>query len=149
MNENIRRKKQEITNKKIYKKYSDLDCIRILNTKERDDVDKVFINALDEIRRLEYSKSFTTEYFDNPYEYIDYLYENLKLNKRNIKWLIPGFGGGSKWYEVIVIDIKEFFHTYFENEMFSDFSAIDLENRVIFEIESGEEAIEYYLKKYK
>ncbi len=149
MNENIRRKKQEITDKKIYQKYSNLDCIRILNTKEIDDVDKVFINALDEIRRLEYSKSYTTEYFDNPYEYVDYLYENLKLNNRNIKWLIPGFGGGSKWYEVIVIDIKEFFYIYFENEMFSDFSAIDLENRVIFEIENGEEAIDYYIKIYK
>lgn len=52
MNENIRRKKQEIINKKVYQEYSELDCIKLLNAKERDGIEKTFISALDEIRSI-------------------------------------------------------------------------------------------------
>jgi len=52
MNENIRRKKQEIINKKVYQEYRELDCIKLLNAKERDGIEKTFICALDEIRSI-------------------------------------------------------------------------------------------------
>ena len=52
MNEAIRRKKQEIINKKVYQEYSELDCIKLLNAKERDGIEKTFISALDEIRSI-------------------------------------------------------------------------------------------------
>ena len=68
--------------------------------------------------------------------------------KRIIRWLIPCFGGGSEWYDVVVSDVEVFFDNYFENEPFSDFVAVDLENKLIFEIETGEETIDYYIKKY-
>lgn len=68
MNEDIRRKKQEIINKKIYQKYNDLDCVRVLKVIEYADIDKLFIDALDEMRKIEYSKSFSTEIFAKPHE---------------------------------------------------------------------------------
>ena len=148
MNEEIRRKKQEIINKKVYQKYSDLNCVRVLKIKEYADIDKMFIDALYEMRKIEYSKSFSTEFFVKPHEYIVYLYENMHLKNRTFRWLIPCFGGGNEWYEVAVTDIKAFFNKYFEDEPFSDFLAIDLDNKVIFEIEYGEETIDYYIKKY-
>ena len=148
MNEAIRRKKQEITNKKVYQKYCNLDCVRIQKVKEYADIDRIFIDALYEMRTIEYSKAFSTEFFAKPHEYIDFLYENLHLKNGIIRWLIPCFGGGSEWYDVVVSDVEVFFDNYFENEPFSDFVAVDLENKLIFEIENGEETIDYYIKKY-
>ena len=83
MNEEIRRKKQEIINKKIYEKYNNLGCITIVNVKEKNNVDETFTNVLDEIRNVEYNKLFTIKKQDNFNEYVDYLYE--KYTEQELK----------------------------------------------------------------
>lgn len=147
MNEGIRRKKQEIINKKIYEKYNNLGCITIVNVKEKNNVDETFTNVLDEIRNVEYNKLFTIKKQDNFNEYVDYLYEKLNLEKNRFRWLIPGFGGGTEWYEIIVNDLEQFFKYYSEGGVLNDFAVIDLENRIVFEIEQMEKDLDYYIKR--
>ena len=58
MNEKIRKKMEEYNNNKIIEKYKELECIKILNVKDRGEVDNKIISAFDEIRKIEYQKSF-------------------------------------------------------------------------------------------
>ena len=146
MNEEIRKKAAELKNKKIAEKYKILECITILRIKEKAEVDKRIITAFDEIRKIEYSKSFSTKECDKVYKYIEYLYEKMGFQTESFWWLIPGCGGGCKWYEIKVHNLHEFFEAYFEDGIFCDFSCADLENGFVFDIECGEDDIDFYIK---
>ena len=143
MNEKIRKKMEEYNNNKIIEKYKELECIKILNVKDRGEVDNKIISAFDEIRKIEYQKSFSIKECDKSYKYVEYLY------KRNeyFRWLIPRFEGGCKWYEIIVFNLYDFFKIYFEDRIFDDFSVADLDNGMVFDIENGEKDIDFYIKK--
>lgn len=147
MNEKIKIKTNEIRNSKIFEKYKKLKCINILNVNEREEIDSKIIGAFDEIHKIEYPKSFSTQELNEPYKYIEYLYEKTGLKEECLRWLIPRFDGGNKWYEIIVFNLQEFFDIYFEDRIFEDFSAADLNNDMVFNIENGEYDIDFYIKE--
>ena len=147
MNEKIKIKMNEIKNSKIIEKYKKLKCINILNVNEREEIDSNIIGAFDEIHKVEYPKSFSTQELNEAYKYIEYLYEKKGLKDECFRWLIPRFDGENKWYEIIVFNLKEFFDIYFEDRIFDDFSAAHLDNGMVFNIENGEYDIDFYINE--
>ena len=74
------------------------------------------------------------------------LYEKKGIEEGCFNWLIPRFAGGSKWFEVVVFNLHDFFDLYFRDIEFDDFAVADLNNGIVFDIENGENEINYYVK---
>ena len=149
MNEEIKRKIVELKNKQIKEKFKELESIKILTIKDKEEVDEKIIGAFDDIRKIEYPKLFSIKEGEKAYKYVEYLYEKKNLMDETLRWLIPSFGGGSKWYEILVYDLPNFFDIYFDNGLFDGFSFADIENGMVIDIENVENDIDFYEKKFK
>jgi len=144
MNEQLKNKITEYKNHKIYEKYNRIKGLKILNVYDISEIDKVYISAFMEVARADYPKFLSME-FDRSYaDIIGVLYDKIGLSYVNYKWLIPRFAGGTQWYEIVVKDICSFLDSYLIDTNPNSFSAFDLVNNVVFDLEKGENRIDVY-----
>ena len=145
MSEELMNKLTEYKNRKIQERYNPIESIKIIHVYDKSEIDKKYISALIQISRIDYPPQYTMEY-NNSYSYVvDFLYNQIGVNSMQYNWLVPEFGGGSQWYEIVVNDLYAFLDFYFNDTKLEQFSACDLINNVVFDIEHGEKGIDVYL----
>lgn len=126
--------------KNMKEEINNLEGVSIINIYERADIYPKYKDALDSIYKIEFPVLTTKEIGDENYKYVEYLYKYLKLQTDNYKWLVQGFSYW--WLELEVSNLCNFIDYYFGNSLL-DFTAIDVNNKLLFDIGLGEDDIEY------
>ncbi len=148
MNTDTKNKLNEYNNRLIYKKFSQLACISIHNVYDYSELSEEKKDLINKISCVDCSKSFTSKLLDTPYKYIEYMYQTLNIERKLYRWLIPMFGTSKNCYELSINDIFLFSKSYFQEDVFNDFLAFDLDDDFLFDICIGEKGIDYFIINY-
>lgn len=128
--------------KNIKEEINNLEGVSVINIYERADIYPKYKDALDNIYKIEFPVLTTKEIGDENYKYVEYLYKYLKLQTDSYRWLVPGFNCSYWWLELEVSNLCNFIDYYSGNSSLN-FTAIDTNNNLLFDIGLGEDDFEY------
>lgn len=135
-------KDQYILNK-ITADINDMTGISMLNAYYNSSVCINFVEQLNKIYKIGFPILFTKERGHTNNEYVNYLYQYFKLPTDSYNWLIPNFEGSNWWIELNIRPLDNFINLYYPSYKSINLTAIDIKNRLLFDIENGESDIEY------
>ena len=118
--------------KNIKEEINNLEGVSVINIYERADIYPKYKDALDSIYKIEFPVLTTKEIGD----------KYLKLQTNSYRWLVPGFNCSYWWLELEVSNLCNFIDYYSGNSSL-DFTAIDTNNNLLFDIGLGEDDFEY------
>ena len=121
----------------------------MLNIYNNSDIYKNFVEMLNDILKIEFPVYITKERGYKNSEYIECLYRHLKLQNDHFNWLIPHFDSSTWWMEFEIEQLDGFFNAYYSGNKLIDFTAFDLKNKLLFDIENGESNIEYRIMWFR
>lgn len=139
----IHEKRDKYVLNEIEKNIKNAMEISILHVYKSSDIYEKYLEKLNEIYKIEFPILFKKEGGYKNYEYIEYLYEYLKLPLDNYKWLIPDFNGSNWWIELKIDNLYNFIHFYCSSNNTINLTVFDMTNNLLFDIENGEDAYEY------
>lgn len=135
--------KDKFVLEEIKKSINNQTGISIVHIYYSSDICEDFLKLLKEIYKITYPISITKKGGGEKIEYIKYLYKYLDLPINNYNWLIPNFNGSSWWIEIKVIELNNFINFYYSDSSSINLTAFDTNNKILFDIEYGENDYEY------
>lgn len=130
--------------KNIKEEINNLEGVSIINIYERAGIYPKYKDTLDSIYKINFPVLTTKERGDENYKYVEYLYKYLKLQTDSYRWLVPGFNFYYWWLELEVSNLCNFIDYYYSVNSSFDFTAIDTNNKLLFNIGLGEYDFEYF-----
>ena len=148
MNKDMQKLKAKYSLKKItdrINKYSEISFVKAYHAI---DLDSMIKDEVQDIFRIDYPIAFKKPYNSTDLDHYFYaLLDHLNYNSDSFHWFIPYYSGSDWWIELRFDSIGKFINCYF-NDKFTDFTAIDLVNYVLFDISNTEDYVEYRVKYY-
>ena len=140
-------KKQRIKDKNVLNNIvegiSSIAGISILDAYNSHNVSKNYVEALNKIYAIDFPILTTKERGLKNIDYVESLYNYLKLSMDSFHWIIPHCEGSNWWVELEIGYLDNFINYYYPGNKAIDFTAIDTKYQLLFDIEMGEEDIEY------
>lgn len=129
--------------KNIKEKINSISGVSIINVYEYSNICENYIEQMDQIYKIDFPILTTKEIGDERYKYIEYLYKYLKLQTGSYTWLLPNFDISCWWLELKIDNLCNFLDIYYPDNFSIDLTAIDVNNKLLFDIGYGESDIEY------
>lgn len=129
--------------KKIRERIDSIEGISIINACKCNDICEKYLKEMHNICTIGFPVLIKKEEGDKRYKYIEYLYKYLKLQTGNYNWLVPNFSNTCWWLELEVNNLCDFIDFYYPDNIPVELTAIDIKNKLLFDIENGEFDFEY------
>lgn len=116
---------------------------RLLGAYKKNEIEKKYLEALNKINKIDFPVLSTRDFYYKKEEYIEYIYDFLRIDVDSYRWLIPYYKDSNWWIELEIVDLIEFIDIYFPNCALNDLMVIDINNDLLIDISNGERNYEY------